>query len=48
MIRESFSIATVLARYERYIEKLKRHGHQEAIEVAEERLRTAKIQANKP
>lgn len=47
VIRESFSVATVLARYERYVEKLKRHGHPEAIEVAEELLRTAKLQATK-
>ena len=42
MIRESFSEATVLARYERYVEKLKRHGDQEAIEVAKEMLRNGK------
>lgn len=45
VIRESFSVASVIARYEHYVVKLKRHGYAEATEVAEEMLRTAKIQA---
>lgn len=45
LLRESFSVASVIARYERYVVRLKRHGYAEAIEVAEEMLRTAKIQA---
>ena len=45
--RESFSVASVITRYERYIAQLKRHGYEEAIAVAEEMLRTAKIQAAK-
>lgn len=47
VIRESFTVATVIARYERYVEKLKRHGHKEAIDIAEEMLRMGKVQANK-
>lgn len=46
-MRESFTVANVIARYERYVEKLKRHEKYEAIEVAEEMLRIATVQATK-
>ncbi|GAB3899942.1 hypothetical protein [Spirosoma agri] len=47
LLRESFTVTNVLARYERYVEKLKRHGQEDAIEVAEEMLRIATIQATR-
>lgn len=43
LMRESFTVANVIARYERYVEKLKRHEKYEAIEVAEEMLRIATV-----
>ncbi|WP_020607041.1 hypothetical protein [Spirosoma spitsbergense] len=45
--RESFNVASVITRYERYVVTLERHGYEEATAVAEEMLRTAKIQAAK-
>jgi hypothetical protein len=47
MMKENLTVGNVIARYERYVEKLKRHGYEEAIEVAEEMLRMATIQASK-
>ncbi|CAN5640227.1 hypothetical protein BH09BAC4_BH09BAC4_04390 [soil metagenome] len=47
VMREGFTVGNVIARYERYVEKLKRHEMYEAIEVAEEMLRIATIQASK-
>lgn len=47
LVRESFTVGTVLARYERYIAKLKRRGYAEAVEIAEEMRRMATLQATK-
>ena len=47
VMREGFTVENVIAHYERFVEKLKRHEKYEAIEVAEEMLRIARIQASK-